>query len=444
MTIPIQRYPLDRTGINPDNLVVGELHMLSSRETRAVAPTYGAFFSDRTLRVYDNSTNQALTRGVHYQCVDLLQEASMMTGKEISMVILILDQTVSNVVRINYQVLGGAFQNDAAGILNLYETAIKDDRPVSWINLLNKPTEYNPTIHRHLLEDVIGFEPVVAALERVRNAIILSDVPAFEALIDWFNSHVDGVNNPHRTTQAQVGLSDVENLQVVSTDEIDQGIAVHKYVTYDRLLYAFRRLALFEVYEMVPSVTVLKEGYTLTVNINTSNVKNDTRLYWNLTHISTQDADFDKRSGTVVVNNNFAKITISIREDNVLDPDEQFRVSLHAESPLGVIVATTVPITIKDMLSRKQRSIIDLMDECCLFSPGLLIDPTSMFIIGSKNHDTQKHRFLSAPVKRRRIPPDIIGMMNTPNLYSWRKGIDGYSTFVFGNKNNDVKIRRFT
>jgi hypothetical protein len=104
--------------------------------------------------------------------------------------ILIISPAVSSSVRINYQVLGGHFQNDASGIISLYETAMTDDRPIAWENIVDKPAAYVPSLHRHLLEDLYGFEAVVASLERVRGAILLSDVPAFEAMIDWVNAEL--------------------------------------------------------------------------------------------------------------------------------------------------------------------------------------------------------------------------------------------------------------
>jgi ABC-type polysaccharide/polyol phosphate export permease len=79
----------------------------------------------------------------------------------------------------------------------MYETVLQDARPVAWENVLGKPLLFPPTTHLHNLEDVYGFEPIVGALERVRNAIILSDVPAFEALVDWVNGQISGT----RTTR---------------------------------------------------------------------------------------------------------------------------------------------------------------------------------------------------------------------------------------------------
>ena len=247
------RYALDPTGLNPDNLVIAEEHQTTANSVRAVAPNSGAFFAESML-VYDGDTNTQLTVGTDYKCVELLQDATLKYGKEICVLLLIINPAVSSSVTITYQAVGGQFQYDGSAIANLYETVIKDNRPVDWENVLNRPLEYPPTMHNHLLEDVYGFEPVVAAIERVRNAIVLSDVPAFEAVIDWMNEranqistamneqttvvreHNDARNNPHVVTKAQVGLSKVENNEVVSAVEIIDTTPTHKYVTHDRLI----------------------------------------------------------------------------------------------------------------------------------------------------------------------------------------------------------------
>lgn len=247
------RYALDPTGLNPDNLVIAEEHQTTANSVRAVAPNSGAFFAESML-VYDSDTNTQLTAGTDYKCVELLQDATLKYGKEICVLLLIINPAVSSSVTITYQAVGGQFQYDGSAIANLYETVIKDNRPVDWENVLNRPLEYPPTMHNHLLEDVYGFEPVVAAIERVRNAILLSDVPAFEAVIDWMNAranqistalnelttvvqeHNDARDNPHVVTKAQVGLSKVENNEVVSAVEIIDTTPTHKYVTHDRLI----------------------------------------------------------------------------------------------------------------------------------------------------------------------------------------------------------------
>jgi len=194
MPLPVIRYPLDTTGTNLDNFINGEIHTLSDKPVRAVAPSYGAFFTD-SLKVYDNQNHHLLIRNTHYVCTEMLQTPTEKYGKEICYLILIIDPTISPEIVIQYQVLGGLYTRSSDAILNIYETIMQDNRPINWLDVLNKPLGYIPTQHFHDSRDIYGFEYLVTALERIRNAIITSDVPAYESIMDWLTIELDSIRN---------------------------------------------------------------------------------------------------------------------------------------------------------------------------------------------------------------------------------------------------------
>lgn len=244
-SIPVS-YPLDPTGVSPANSVIGEVITLAATSIRAAVPQYSAFFKTGCA-VYDNATGTLLVPNVQYKFAELLQDATIKLGKEVYSVILILDHAVSNNIKVNYQAVGGIYQSDYTAVASLYQNVINDNRPVDWTTVLNKPLDFNPALHTTLMQDVYGFEAIVYALERVRNAIILSDVPAFESMAQWvttqintFNAgltaHATDATNPHAVNQTQVGLGNVENLPVASAVEMGSSTPVHKYVTQDRML----------------------------------------------------------------------------------------------------------------------------------------------------------------------------------------------------------------
>lgn len=163
---------LDITGTNPANKIVDEPHTLApGLQVRSVAPNLGPFFGESI--IVKNDSGVVLTRGTHYQLVELHQEASLKYGKEIFSVILIINTTVSSNVTVTYQALGGHYTYNDNSIVNLYNAVITDNRPVNWANVINKPDQYPPTIHNHLIEDIYGFEAVVDYLERIKRAITL-------------------------------------------------------------------------------------------------------------------------------------------------------------------------------------------------------------------------------------------------------------------------------
>ena len=175
------RLELDPTGTNPDNKIIDEPHTLSNNKVRSIAPRFTPFFAESVI-VRDGAN--VLKRGIDYQIVELHQEATLKYGKEISSVILIINKNVSNEVYVTYQSLGGYYTYDNTAIENLYESVINDNRPIDWENVLNKPDAYPPTIHRHLLEDLYGFEPVVDYLERIKRAITLGQADILLELVN--------------------------------------------------------------------------------------------------------------------------------------------------------------------------------------------------------------------------------------------------------------------
>lgn len=356
MPLPIVRYPLDPTGVNPDNRVTGEIHLLNAKPIRALAPSFGPFFA-QSVTVYDDSTNQLLIRGQDYQIVELLQEATVKFGKEICELILILNEAVSSTIRVSYQVLGGLFQNNASGVINMYETYINDNRPVDWLNVLNKPLQYPPTLHNHLLQDVYGFEPVVVALERIRNAIILSDVPAFEALIEWVKS---------RTA-------------VASEQEIIDGTAVNKLMTLERMLFALDQFN-FNAITITPTSQSLQQGDVITIQLSTTNLKDGTVLYWTIEHLGTQSNDFGGTSGIINIMGNRGQFNLSIANNAQSEDLEAFKVQIHKNSPTGFIVAETSLFTIGAHVGFDYEG---MLMNCCSYNPEIAFDPVSYFYLDS-------------------------------------------------------------
>ena len=89
------RYPLDKTGLSPDNKVVGEAHALPNRTVRAIAPNYGPFYTE-SLIVRDLATGLPLTYGTQFKATELDVFPTGRYGKEICGIILIEDQSVSS------------------------------------------------------------------------------------------------------------------------------------------------------------------------------------------------------------------------------------------------------------------------------------------------------------------------------------------------------------
>ena len=278
----LTRYNLDLTGINRNNYIFKEPYTLKASKVRALIPLYGLFYSDSVV-ITDGDTGRTLVRGDDYLCVELHQELTAITGKEVSAVILITNQTLGSTGTITRQIVGGNFQYDSTSIGNLYELAINDNRPVDWSKISNKPTGFPTTAHRHLLDDLFGFEAVVAAIERLRSALMLSNNPAYEYLVDWIVArydvifdHVRDKNNPHEVSKEQVGLSLLENLSTFLTTDVDEAIRTSnkykKYVTHESLDYLLATPSKGKSYLLHFEKTINKDSMIISVVLENQEV----------------------------------------------------------------------------------------------------------------------------------------------------------------------------
>lgn len=198
------RYPEDLTGVNPDNRILNEIHSISpytsSKPRRILIPNFRPFFTDTTyLKLYDLGSSTPLiplVKDVDYKCVELSEEASIQSGKEVCHSIIIENINVSEQVALSYQTIGGLYTNDTSNLVSLLNTGLNDTRPVPWNNLLGKPFEYEPLPHGHHLRDVVGYAPLIVALERLQTAITLSNSPAFENLVEYVRREI--ANHTHQ------------------------------------------------------------------------------------------------------------------------------------------------------------------------------------------------------------------------------------------------------
>lgn len=247
-TPQVIRYPLDPTGTNPDNLVADEPHALVARQTRAIAPEYGAFYTE-SMVITDVSNNQILEKGVQYFAAELYEVPTGMFGKEVCAIILITDPSVSANVKLTYQCVGGEYSRSATAIIQQIEALNLDDRPVEWGAIINKPSEYPPSHHLHDLGDIYGFEYQVHALDRIRAAILMGDDASHDTIYQYIDArdnyiigliganedalaaHIADQSNPHGTTKDQVQLGQVENYPVASLAEAQAGVANNRYMT---------------------------------------------------------------------------------------------------------------------------------------------------------------------------------------------------------------------
>ena len=95
---------------------------------------------------------------------------------------------------------------------------------------------------------------------------------------------------------------------------------------------------------VTPADNTVNEGSTLTINVTTQNVDDNSNLYWSLTNA----ADFSVTSGSFTITGNSGSFTVNPDADVLTEGAQTFVVQIRTESVSGTIVGTSSAITIND------------------------------------------------------------------------------------------------
>lgn len=324
MSFPARRYSEDPTGRSPNNLVASEIHTVGALAGPyyPIAPHYGPFFNDRTtLLVLKNGV--PMEYETSYRCMNLVLDATSKFSGPVCELLILQDLKEGDTISISYQTLGGLFQNHAKGLSDLYQAWLLDGRPVDWTRVKHKPNAYPPAYHLHMLSDVIGWESMIVAIERLINALTLRSVPAFEALIDWVMAR---------------------SYEVASEEEIRNIEKIDRMITLRRLVFASETMN-FNAVSVVPSKRVLKNGDFFRINVKSTNFPRREKLFWSLEHENTTPGDFPLLSGVFIMQDQEGGFYVPTRS-LVRTGERNFRVVIRRNAADGPILATSPQLTI--------------------------------------------------------------------------------------------------
>lgn len=345
-----QRFMLDETGVNPDNLVSGEVVQLSDRRFRCVVPKHGPFFVD-SIRLYDGETQQPLQKA-QYSIPMISQEATLRLGLEVADSLIIEDETVASTVLVTYQAVGGLFQNNIANVVAIFETFLNDNRSIDWVTgVYGKPNAYPPSEHAHAVADLFGFESLTFVFEQIRQAILLGNTPAYEMIFEAL-------------TNAKASKADVD------TGEIN-----NKLVPLDVLQHAAKYYN-FNTFKVTPMVSSLEQDKSLLLKVETTRPLNEVdTIYWRVEHIDTNPTDFISNSGTLQLYRGEGQFSLQATDTPNVADDRKFVVVFYRGGIGKLELFRTFEITLKKNNSFS-ISILDASVTCCLNAPQLGKHPT--------------------------------------------------------------------
>lgn len=249
------RYPLDLSGRHPDNKVVGERHGPFGPGNRAFVLNYGPFFA-KSFVLKNATTGQPLRPRDDYKVVQTFIEPTLRTGLLVCSIVIIEQPAYGIEVEADYQVLGGDFSLSTTALENMLDSLANDNRPVHWGQIIGKPEAFPPTPHLHDINDTFGWQYVVAALESIRQAILVGDQDAeddFYAYVDAkfgdamaeigvvaddLARHLADLDNPHVVTKEQLGLGNVGNYGLATPEVAALNISNQTLITPFLVPYA--------------------------------------------------------------------------------------------------------------------------------------------------------------------------------------------------------------
>ncbi len=254
-------YPVDLTGRNPTNLIMGEPHFLvnhSGISQRVVVLDHGGFYT-RDLMVYDKEYNR-LKPNIDYVATYTYEDATFRTGLEICGALVFLNPELDGMVYVTAQMVGG----DYAFSLTAQEDVIEwistnVGAPITWGGITGVQRQYLPGELKAELWERDGFQSFNNELEALVNSKIAGNQEAANVYRsnarelqaeylaendDRLERHVNDDQDPHDVTKRQVGLELVENFPVASEAQARGGILHEAFMVPQRTHQAIDELAL--------------------------------------------------------------------------------------------------------------------------------------------------------------------------------------------------------
>lgn len=219
-------YPFDPTGSATTNAVANERHVLSPpawTDYYFIVPKFAPYFRD-SLRVIHRPSGKLLVEGKDYHCTHYFHAASHGVARRVYGSITMLDKTLTGILEISYQTIGGDWVLDASADLTRLTNTQTNPRITTWEEVVDVPYQFPPIDHQWNLEDLKGVEAILPILEEMTEAIRQSAGSDFAL-------HIADKANPHSVTKDQVGLDQVQNLPLANIAEAQAGALNTRYMT---------------------------------------------------------------------------------------------------------------------------------------------------------------------------------------------------------------------
>ena len=234
--MPEIQYPLDTTGFAASNLIADEQHTLTdvnSASYRIIIPQFAPFYLDNlSIKLVDPLGNETLLHEdvEYYPCLPYIG-AIRSIGKMLYGGISISTNTVNGILKITYQTLGGEWTADSDAVLVRLAEMVYNPRTTVWDIVTNRPNQFPPINHDQNMDYIYGHGELIDAINNIATMVLGSPNPDVNII-----RHLVNLNNPHGVTKAQLGISNVQDIDTATDVEVINKVEADKHITLRQLL----------------------------------------------------------------------------------------------------------------------------------------------------------------------------------------------------------------
>lgn len=247
MSTTIPQYPFDPTGVAVTNKVTETQAIQSRGmfDHYYIVPRSGPFYAESVrLRLYPAGANvnnplggTLLVEGEHFNFGYHFAHASHTIGKPVYGAISFYDRALAGQLRMEYQTLGGEWVLDHQAMTELLANVTQNPRIATWEQMVELPHQFPVVNHDFNIDDFVGMSEVEDRLGDIERAIIQKNEGGM-------TDHVNNKNNPHEVNKFQVGLGLVDNYATAAPAEAESGTLNTRFMTPLRTRQAIEAIAI--------------------------------------------------------------------------------------------------------------------------------------------------------------------------------------------------------
>lgn len=240
MATTVTAYPFDPTGMASSNLITGERQILVPPDWSDyyfILPLATPFFANGNFQLVLQPSGKVLQEGVDYVFCYRFYEATIQCAYPVYGGIYFMDKTLSGIVQLQYQTLGGEWTLDSTEIAAVLANQLLNPLVTTWEEVVNLPTQFPPVAHQWNIIDMTGATAIVSVLNQIVTALLQTGNAGLAA-------HLADFNNPHRVTATQVGLGNVQNYGMAANADAVAGTSTALYMSPATTVTAISTFAL--------------------------------------------------------------------------------------------------------------------------------------------------------------------------------------------------------